>query len=93
MESLILPNLLICFVGGYLCICRMRFISPATKKPIMIRYVMWLTAFGASGLSWLFGDPPSVFQLILGLCVIGDLALGFSAWRNGAPTYTRATNA
>lgn len=93
MESLIIPNLFVCLIGGYLCICRMRFISSETKKPIMLRYVMWFTAFAASGLSWLFGFPPSLFQIIMALCVIGDFGLGFKAWRYGPPQYSKVTNA
>lgn len=93
MAELIALNLLICLFGGYLCICRLRVIGPDTKTPIRVRYVMWFTLFAASGLSWLFDYPASLGQIVMALGVIADLALGFNAWKKGAPTYTRVTNA
>ncbi len=51
---------------------------------------MWFTLFAASGISWLFDIPASLGQIVMALGVIADLGLGFSAWRSGAPSYTRA---
>lgn len=89
MAELIVLNLLICSFGGYLCICRLRVIGPQTKTPIRVRYVMWFTLFAASGISWLFGIPATLGQIVMALGVIADLALGFNAWKNGQPGYAR----
>jgi len=92
MESkLVIFNLLLCMLGGYLCICRMKSTSHQTKPVIIARYVMWFALLVASGLSWLYGVPANVFQILLGLGVVADLMLGFKAWQRGAPKYTLRT--
>lgn len=90
MESLIIPNLLMCMFGGYLCICRMKFTSSRTKLPILVRYIMWFTAFVISGISWIWDANPTPLQIFLGACVIADLGLGFNAWKNGVPKYAQS---
>ena len=91
MESkLVIFNLLVCMLGGYLCICRMKSTSNKTKPVIIARYVMWFSLLCGSGISWLYGHPASLFQIFLGIGVVADLMLGFKAWRHGAPPYTRA---
>lgn len=82
-------NFMLCLVGGFICICRLRFIKSTTKQPIKWHYVMWLTLFGMSAMSWwLFGDPPTFGQFLLGLGGVGQLLLGSSAWKDGAPKYS-----
>ncbi len=69
--------------------CRIVHIDRKTKLAIRSRYVMWFLMFAASGFSFIFGVQPGLGQMLFGLAVIADLALGFGAWKNGAPSYTR----
>lgn len=83
-------NFFLCLVGGFICVCRLRFIKSSTKRPIRWHYVMWLTMFGMSAMSWwLFGDQPTVGQFLLGTAAVGQLMLGANAWKNGAPAYSQ----
>ena len=76
-----------------MCICRMRLTGDTTKTVFITRYVMLFTLFVASMLSIpLFNQETSLIQVLLGLGMVVDLALGVKAWRKVAPGYTtRAT--
>lgn len=88
-EFLVLANLLLCLFGGWVCLCRMTKMRGSTTKMIIrLQYAIWTAVFCASGISFLFGEPATWVQLLLGAGIVGHLALGVTVWRFGAPAYT-----
>ena len=87
--TLTLANLVICLIGGYTCICRAIMMSKDdTKLAIRVQYVIWFGLFSASSISWTYGEPASVVQVIMSGAIVAHLLLGLEAWKNGAPAYT-----
>lgn len=91
-HFLIALNFLLCSVGGFIVVCRLKFISPRTKESIRWHYVMWFTMFSWSGLSWTYGDVPGLSQLGLSAAGVFQLILGSRPWKYGAPDYTVKPN-
>jgi len=85
-------NLFVCSMGGFIVVCRLKFITPRTKDSIRWHYVMWLTIFAWSGWSWTYGDVPGLSQLALSSAGLLQLILGSRPWKYGAPSYTVKSN-
>lgn len=87
-RLLIAANMLLCASGWWLCLCRLVMMGSQTKFVIAAQYALWMACFTGSALSWTYGDPASVTQLLMGFVVVVYLMLGWHAWRYGAPRYT-----
>lgn len=86
---LILANLGICLFGGYVCICRMGKMTGSETKPVIrAQYVLWMSLFVLSGISWTYESPANMAQLLVSSGMVGILALGVGAWRFGTPPHT-----
>ncbi|MGL4834225.1 MAG: hypothetical protein ACRCXH_07435 [Shewanella sp.] len=79
-------NFAICFVGAFVCICRLGVMSNNTKPAIGNVYVIWMMAFVLSSLSFVF-QPINIMQIVLGTIAAGHHLSGYKAWRGGAPAY------
>lgn len=86
-QIIIALNLLACITGGFIVVCRLKFITPRTKESIRWHYVMWFTLFAWSGLSWTYGDIPGWAQLALSCGGLFQLILGSRPWKYGQPDY------
>lgn len=86
MEALI--NFVVCVAAAFVCLCRLGAMDNA-KLPIIISYASWMTMLLLSAFSFWFVTVHWV-QILFGTCVLVHFALGFRAWQNGPPEYTRA---
>ena len=84
---MIVVNLLLCSVGGWVCICRMGMMT-LPKMAVRSQYVILFMLFAASGISWIYGESPTIVQVAMGAAILAHLLLGWGAWRHGAPRYT-----
>lgn len=85
---MVLVNFGACWIGVFMCACRLGHMSPRDTKPeIAAVYVVWLPTLVASSISWTYGEPPSIAQISLALAVVAHFAIGYEVWRNGPPSY------
>mgnify|MGYP001567907648 CR=1 FL=1 len=86
----ILVNMfLVCAPGAGISVCRMGVLKKSTAKgEIRAMYYAYFMFFMTSILSYLFGAPPSWFQVAMGVLVLFVLLMGFAAWANGPPAHT-----
>ena len=87
-RLLIAANIFLCAFGWWLCLCRLVMMGSQTKLAIAAQYALWMACFTGSALSWTYGEPASVTQLLMGASVVIYLLMGWAAWRYGAPRYT-----
>src|SRR5690349_1285549 len=94
-HLLILANLAVCSLGGWICLCRMAKMSHSeTKLEIRIQYTIWFALFSASSWSFaLLGEWVSVIQFLMSCGILTYLAIGVPAWRWEAPEYSKRESA
>lgn len=89
-HLLILANLFVCSIGGWLCLCRMTKMNEReTKFSIRFQYMLLFCFFSASGWSFVFGDYPTPIQLFQGALIASYILMGVPAWKGGQPSYAR----
>lgn len=86
---MIVTNFFLCALGGGIAVCRLgRMNRFATKGEVRSIYNAYLIFYAVSALSPMWGNIPTVTQILMGVIVIGVLLISFSAWRNGPPLHT-----
>lgn len=89
-QLLIVANLLVCSMGGWLCLCRMTKMSEReTKLSIRFQYMLLFCFFSASGWSFIFGDQATTIQLFESAVIASYIVMGVPAWKGGQPSYAR----
>ena len=88
MHDLIVANFILCTIGWLVCLLRARELSPASKLVIRCRYLLYFFVLSGSSISWLWGAPATLWQIILAGAVVIDLVSGSAAWRYGPPAHT-----
>ena len=85
-------NLIVCLGVGWICICRIHFMSKNTTRPMLrLAYSAMLTASTACGFSpWLFGDEIGFGTLMLSVALCANLLSSTPLWRKGVPEFGRS---
>jgi hypothetical protein len=84
-------NLLVCSIVGWTALCRIYLMEARTTRWIFrLKYALLLGAATGSGFSpILFGDWPTVSQVLITATFAFVLAAGARAWHFGVPTYAQ----
>ena len=87
-SILIFLNMIVCGTGGFIVVCRLKFLNSNTKPHVRYHYIMWFPLFAWSALSYTYGDVPGLSQLALSCGAVAQLILGSKPWKYGPPKYT-----
>ncbi len=87
---LVVLNLVVTSLGGWLCICRMTKMSQRTTKlAIRAQYAVLFTVFAALGWGFLVGVHVNRLLVLLALMLVFYVAMGIPAWWKGMPSYAK----